>query len=51
MNINTIMWIVGVITAVILVALYVKYWKHNIYGGNFKEHFKDSNDTEKTKAA
>lgn len=34
-------YIIIAVVALILVFLYTKYWKHNIYGGKFDEHFKD----------
>lgn len=39
MNVQTILIIVAIIAVLILIFLYTKYWKHNIYGGNFKKHF------------
>lgn len=36
---NTYYLIGLIVVAIILVCLYVKYYKHNIYGGKFKEHF------------
>lgn len=38
-----------IVVAIILVCLYVKYYKHNIYGGKFKEHFKDEEDSNRDK--
>lgn len=38
---NNFYIIVLLVVVIILVFLYKKYWKHNIYGGKFKEYFKD----------
>lgn len=38
-----------IVVALILVFLYAKYWKHNIYGGKFQEHFKDADENTITK--
>lgn len=34
--------IIVVAVGAVLGGLYAYYWKHNIYGGKFKDHFKDT---------